>query len=322
MQKSAHEPQIRWLREFPRYLDPMYNPLLHTLVVVAETGSFTRASDKLFVSPTAVMKQINSLEDHLGVKLLVRTSRGVELTAAGRSVCEDARTIFALSREATARARALAESEDRVFRVGTSMLNPSRVFMEIWQVVSDSMPGYTLRIVPFEDNRVGILSEVGAVGEKFDFLIGACDSNQWNALSNYVMLGTYAMCLAIPKGHPLARKKLVELDDLAGETVLMGRAGDSISVDRVRETLMENPRIRIEDVDNFYDIETFNKCEQERKLLLTLECWSEVHPSLATVRVNWEHSAPWGLIWPLKPSPAVARAVELVKELKDKGKLP
>lgn len=41
----------------------MYNPLLDTFLAVADCGSFTKAAEKLFISPTAVMKQMNSLED-------------------------------------------------------------------------------------------------------------------------------------------------------------------------------------------------------------------------------------------------------------------
>ena len=48
----------------------MYNPLLDTFIAVAEDGSFTKASERLFLSPTAVMKQINNLEMHLGLTLV------------------------------------------------------------------------------------------------------------------------------------------------------------------------------------------------------------------------------------------------------------
>lgn len=43
----------------------MYNPLLDTFLAVVECGSFTKAADRLYISPTAVMKQMNSLEEHL-----------------------------------------------------------------------------------------------------------------------------------------------------------------------------------------------------------------------------------------------------------------
>lgn len=42
----------------------MYNPLLTAFVCAADCGSFTKAAEKLYLSPTAVMKQINTLESH------------------------------------------------------------------------------------------------------------------------------------------------------------------------------------------------------------------------------------------------------------------
>lgn len=47
----------------------MYNPQLDTFVAVAEQGSFSKAAEKLYITPTAVMKQINALESHLGFAL-------------------------------------------------------------------------------------------------------------------------------------------------------------------------------------------------------------------------------------------------------------
>ena len=44
----------------------MYNPLLDTFLMSADCGSFTKAADRLYISPTAVMKQINTLEKQLG----------------------------------------------------------------------------------------------------------------------------------------------------------------------------------------------------------------------------------------------------------------
>ena len=64
----------------------MYNPLLDTMITVADCGSFLKASEKLYISPTAIMKQINQLESHIGLPLFVRTSKGVVLTQAGESV--------------------------------------------------------------------------------------------------------------------------------------------------------------------------------------------------------------------------------------------
>ena len=46
----------------------MYNPQLETFIRVADAGSFNKAAEESFITPTAVIKQINLLEDSLGVK--------------------------------------------------------------------------------------------------------------------------------------------------------------------------------------------------------------------------------------------------------------
>lgn len=77
----------------------MYNPQLETFITVAESGSFAKAADKLYISPTAVIKQINILESNLDIKLFNRTHRGLTLTAAGKSLYSDARYIIRYSHE-------------------------------------------------------------------------------------------------------------------------------------------------------------------------------------------------------------------------------
>ena len=56
---------------------PLYNHQLDTFVKVAELGSFSKAADDLYISPTAVIKQMNILESNLGVTLFNRTHRGL-----------------------------------------------------------------------------------------------------------------------------------------------------------------------------------------------------------------------------------------------------
>ena len=72
----------------------MYNHMLDTFISVADCKSFTKAAEVLFISPTAVMKQINSLENHLDLKLFDRTPTGVQLPAAGKIIYQVAKFII------------------------------------------------------------------------------------------------------------------------------------------------------------------------------------------------------------------------------------
>ena len=67
----------------------MYNHLLDTFLAVCDCKSFTKAAKQLYISPTAVMKQINQLEKELDLKLIERTHAGVTPTSAGASIYQD-----------------------------------------------------------------------------------------------------------------------------------------------------------------------------------------------------------------------------------------
>lgn len=76
----------------------MYNPQLETFLCVVESGSFSKAAEKLYISAPAVIKQINSLESSLGLQLFDRTHRGLHVTEAGRSLYQDAAYVFNIAK--------------------------------------------------------------------------------------------------------------------------------------------------------------------------------------------------------------------------------
>lgn len=109
----------------------MLSQQFRVFLTVAECGSFSGAAKKLLVTPASVMKHMNALEARIGAALLIRTHRGVALTAAGRSLYEDGRKMEALEKEAAARARAASSDGRIVIRVGSSLLNPSRILTDL-----------------------------------------------------------------------------------------------------------------------------------------------------------------------------------------------
>ncbi len=297
----------------------MYNPVLDTFITVAECGSFTKASELLYISPTAVMKQMNTLEAHLDLKLTERTPTGVKLTAAGEIIYRDAQFMIDYSKKSLAEAKAAEHSYDTTFCVGTSLLNPAKPFMDIWYRVNKKFPDYKLHLVPFEDDHEGILSEIKKLGEKFDFLIGVCDSKAWLSLCNFFPLGRYKKMIAVSREHRLARKNRIGLEDLYGETLMMVKRGDSGVNDFIRNDLENNhPQIHIEDTPQFYDLSVFNRCAETGNVLLTIECWQEVHPGLVSIPVNWDYSIPYGLLYSLNAPDDVKRFVDEAAKLAGK----
>lgn len=57
----------------------------------------------------------------------------------------------------------------------------------------------------------------------------------------------------------------------------------------------------------------FNRCVQTLHVLLTLECWAEVHPSLVTIPVDWDFSIPYGILYQLQPNDDIQRFLDSIK---------
>ena len=72
----------------------MYNRHLKTFIQAADSGSFMKAAESLYVSATAVTKQINLLEEHLGLTLFKRSTQGLVLTDSGRLIYEETKKMI------------------------------------------------------------------------------------------------------------------------------------------------------------------------------------------------------------------------------------
>lgn len=80
---------------------PMLNPqLLFSFVAICDSGSFTRAAERVFLSQSTVSQQIRRLEEQLGRPLLDRSAHQIRLTEEGEKLLGYARRIIALNEEA------------------------------------------------------------------------------------------------------------------------------------------------------------------------------------------------------------------------------
>lgn len=238
------------------------------------------------------------------------------ITVAGEIIYQDAKFMIDYSQKSIANAKTTLCASETTFCVGTSLLNPAKPFMDLWYRVNKDFPEYKLHLVSFEDNHEGILAEIGGLGKKFDFLIGVCDSKAWLNLCNMLPLGRHKKMIAVPREHRLAGKSSIDIEDLYGETLMMVKRGDSSVNDFLRSDLEKNhPKIHIEDTPQFYDLSVFNRCAETGKVLLTIECWQEVHPGLVSIPVNWDYSIPYGLLYALDAPEDVLRFVNTVKKL-------
>ena len=104
---------------------------LEYFVAVAETLSFTRASELCHVAQPAISQQIQSLEKELGFSLFARSTKGVELTPAGRQYYQDVSGVLAALQRADRHASAIAHGQAGTLDIGVASSGQSEIFRVI-----------------------------------------------------------------------------------------------------------------------------------------------------------------------------------------------
>ena len=293
----------------------MGNDVLHSFIEVIDAGSFSKAAEKLYLSSTALMKQMNGLEARIGVQLLIRTHHGIRATDAGISFYHDAKFLLQYSEKAIVRAQQTANKNSHMIRIGTSLLNPCNILLDIWNTISDTYPQFKMKMVPFDDNAASWPGVYRTIGKDFDVMVGPYERANRSDSFQALKLGEYRFCVAVSREHPLSRKDLLSVTDLYGERLVLIQPGTSSLIDEIRGYVVtEHPEIQIKDAPHQYTIEMFNRCEESGAVLLTLDGWKDVHPSLVTIPVTWEYTLPYGMLYPRKPSNNVQLFVRALQE--------
>src|ERR1700678_3906587 len=120
---------------------------LRYFVAVAEEGSLTVAAERrLHTTQPSLSRQIRDLEDEVGIPLLTRSARGVELTAAGRVLLDQARLILSHAEAAVEAARRAGQPAKPTFSMG--FLTGQEVdWLPPTSILRDELPNIEVRIV-------------------------------------------------------------------------------------------------------------------------------------------------------------------------------
>lgn len=290
----------------------MFDGRLETFIKVAECGSFTKAADDLYITPTAVMKQINALEKELEVTLFDRSNHGLRITKAGEAFLQDARYILEYITRAEQKAREIQEGETRrSIRIGTSVMTPAKFILDVWSQIQSRMPTLKIELIPFENNPVNSVEILRNLGQHIDVVAGLYDDNflqERRCLAAHMY--DKRILLAVPVSHALSAESLITPEKLKNRKVLFIRRGWNIYVDDLRDKL-EASGVRTEDFEMF-NISAYNRAVTENKPIITVEGWEDVHPLLKLIPVDWEDSIPFGVFYSPTPTKLVKRFVDLL----------
>jgi DNA-binding transcriptional LysR family regulator len=190
---------------------------LRTFVTIVDAGGVHRAAARLHLSQPAVSRQIQALEGDLGVPLFDRIGRRVQLTSEGEDLLRRGRRLLAEADAFTERAGALRKGETGILRVGATPQVIESTLADFLNRFRELCPGVEVQLVeeggtnlPGRLERGHILLALMAVDdERFDYRL---------------LYPTYGLAV-LAKTHKLARRRTLDVAELADERLLLLRGG-------------------------------------------------------------------------------------------------
>lgn len=293
----------------------MFDGRFETFIKVAECGSFTKAAEDLYITPTAVMKQINALEKQLGAILFDRTNHGLRLTKAGESFLQDARYILEYFERAERKAREIHDGENRrSIRIGTSVMTPAKFILDVWAQIQSRMPTLKIELIPFENNPVNSVEILRNLGQHIDVVAGLYDDaflRERRCLAAHMY--DKKILLAVPVSHALSAESLITIEKLKNRKVLFIRRVWNTYIDELRNKL-EAKGVKTEDFEMF-NISAYNRAVTENIPIITVEGWEDVHPLLKLIPADWEDSIPFGVFYSQTPTKLVKKFIDLLSSI-------
>jgi len=205
---------------------------LRYFVAIAEERSITRAAERLWIAQPGLSTQVRRLEAELGIQLLHRHTRGVELTGAGEVFLERARATLAAAEEARSTGRELEAGLVGSLRLGIATELPARFVPSLLAGFGRDRPDVELTV--FESYSGTLLRDLRDA--RVDAVLGPAGAGSAELRS--VPVGSEPWVVLVSPGHRLARPGPIGAGELDGEAVVITGHRDGAAYDRAVSELL------------------------------------------------------------------------------------
>lgn len=193
-----------------------------SFVIVAEEGNIGRAARRLFITQPALSRQMQQLERSIGTTLLLRSARGVELTAAGREVLVKARRTLEAAEETMAVGRN-DEPRGRL-ALGLTMAGRREDWYGVCEAFTDRYPDVQIEVSHAKSEQLQRQVVSGELHAAITL------SPARHAPLSYDVVRTDPLSVWMHRGHPLADRPEITLAELEGQAItVLGGPTDEAS---------------------------------------------------------------------------------------------
>lgn len=188
---------------------------LRYFVAVAEEGSLTVAAERrLHTAQPSLSRQIRDLEYEVGVQLMTRSARGIELTAGGRAFLDHARLALAQVEAAGEAARRAAQPTKPSFAIGFLTGQEMDWLPDAMNILRDELPNIDVKV----SSQYSPLLADGLMRGKLDLAFLRPEAQMPDLEYRIVM--KEPLVVVLPSDHGLTSRKAIALQDIAGETFI------------------------------------------------------------------------------------------------------
>lgn len=280
---------------------------LSLFLAVADQGSFSKAESVEFISKQAMLRQINSLENEVGVRLLDRSAGGVRLTPAGMEFYQGAQELLKLQKDVLARCRGAGVQPD-VLRIG--QVEHQTLLHRVTDAFTAKYPDIRIQKVihPNHSGEYRVARGITDVGETF------YNPRTAQEAFSYTKLADMPYRVAMRHGHPLSGRNSLSLSEIADfPTIYFARMVKKEYAEELqkayRQLGKEKNLLLRSDVDN--QVGVAFQCSLSDTLLLTANCFVCEIPDLTVIPLSIGWSEEYGVIYRPFPTPVVRKYVDL-----------
>jgi len=194
---------------------------LRYFIAVAEASSFTKAAARLRVAQPALSRQIQDLEDAIGVDLFRRSPRGVTLTAEGKLFFHEVRDLLRRVDDSVEKVRGLARGYYGDLHVGYASAFTVELIPPAVAAFEKQFP--RVNLVLHDVSRAELVEGL----ESGELELGVIPAVSPISGTDLETLRNYPFCVALPPGHRLARLKAIPVKKIAEQPLVGLRRKDN-----------------------------------------------------------------------------------------------
>ncbi|AUX85432.1 MULTISPECIES: DNA-binding transcriptional regulator HcaR [Acinetobacter] len=183
---------------------------LRYFITVAEELNFSKAALKLYTAQPSLSQQIKDLEEDVGVQLLYRTKRKVELTEEGAVFLEQARLTLAQADKAIAMARQVSQAKQQMLRIGFVPVAEMKIFPYVLPNLRVQNPDLKIELLSMNNTEQMRLLKKG----ELDITFTRHNFHSDEIESQFVL--REPLIFLLPKDHPLAKYERIPVKALNG----------------------------------------------------------------------------------------------------------